>query len=103
MSLNKVFAQLYLCTHQLIEDSIGFFSIVYPNLYQYSLLWVHGSFKQLLSIHFSKTLIALLFDKSGLFNAVFLGIDFKAFFLSSLNSLGKDFFQLWFVIYKNAG
>src|SRR5687768_4070074 len=49
--LNKVFAQLHLCSHQLREDGIGFLGIGHFNLNQYALLGVHGGFKQLLSIH----------------------------------------------------
>src|SRR3989344_1571604 len=45
MRLYKVFAQLYLCTHQFIEYSIRFFSVIYSDLNQYTLLRIHGRFK----------------------------------------------------------
>src|SRR3990167_8055243 len=65
--LDKVFTQFYLYPHQLVEDSIGLFPVLYPNLHQHPILGVHGGVPELFGIHFTQALIALLFDKTSPF------------------------------------
>src|SRR5580658_9033156 len=58
--LNEVLAQLHLSPHQLVEDSISLFGILYLDLHQNALLRIHSCLKKLLGVHLTKTLVSLL-------------------------------------------
>src|SRR3989344_9334640 len=57
--LDKVFSRRYLVSHKHCEYGISLFGVINSNLFQKSVLGIHGRFPELLRIHLSKALITL--------------------------------------------
>src|SRR6056297_3661418 len=95
---NKVLTWLNICTHQLVEDIVCFFSVFHLYLHQYTFFWVHGCIVQLVCVHFTKTLVALDFCKSSLAEPLIFCVYFQAFFFATSNFCIKHNIEFCFVV-----
>src|SRR5690606_20229618 len=85
--------------HQLAEYGVGLFGVLNMYLHQYPFFRIHSGLIQLVGVHFAKTLVALLFYKTGLAVTLVFRIDFRAVSLALGYRFVQHLFQFGLVIY----